>query len=69
MVNTTLKVTGMHCEGCENRIQKLLPKIESVSNVDADRNKETVVFESNGSDVTLSAVKDKIVDLGYQVVD
>ncbi len=68
MVKTTLKVTGMHCEGCENRIKKMLPRIDTVENVEADRNDEKVVFESNGSDETLQSVKEKIADLGYQVV-
>ena len=68
MVKTTMKVTGMHCEGCENRIKKMLPRIDSVENVEADRNEEKVVFESNGNDDTLQMVKEKIADLGYQVV-
>ncbi len=67
-MHTTLKVTGMHCEGCENKIQKMLPRIDSVENVTADREAEQVTFDSNGSDSTLNAVKSKIDDLGYQVV-
>lgn len=68
-MHTTLKVTGMHCEGCENKIQKMLPRIESVANVKADRNAESVEFEFNSSDSVLTAVKSKIDDLGYTVVD
>jgi len=65
----SLKVTGMHCDGCENKIRKMLPRIESVENVKADRNAESVEFEFNGSDDVLAAVKSKIDDLGYTVVD
>ena len=68
MVKTTLKVTGMHCEGCENRIKKMLPRIDTVENVEADHNNDKVVFESNGNDDTLQMVKEKIADLEYQVV-
>ena len=68
-MHITLKVTGMHCEGCENKFRKMLPRIESVENVNADRLAETVEFEFNGSDDVLSAVKSKIDDLGYSVVD
>lgn len=67
-MHTTLKVTGMHCEGCENKIKKMLPRIESVENVTADREAEQVTFDSNGNNDTLNAVKTKIDDLGYQVV-
>ena len=68
-MQTTLKITGMHCGGCETKLQKMLPRIESVDNVAADREAETVSFEYDGSDDTLSAVKSKIGDLGYQVAE
>ena len=68
MQKTELNVKGMHCEGCEDRIKKMLPRIDSVSDVTADRNAEKVTFTSNGESETLNAVKDKIADLGYQVV-
>jgi copper chaperone CopZ len=69
MTDVKLKVTGMHCEGCENRIKKMLPRIDSVDNVKADRNAESVEFSYNGDADTLTAVKDKIADLGYEVVE
>lgn len=64
---TSLKVTGMHCEGCENRIQKVIEKIESVSNVKADREAEKVEFDFDGSADTITAVKSKINELGYKI--
>jgi len=69
MADVKLKVTGMHCEGCENKIRKMLPRIDSVDNVKADRNAELVEFTFNGNEDTLTAVKDKIADLGYEVVE
>ena len=68
MQKTELDVKGMHCEGCENRIKKMLPRIDSVSNVTADRNAEKVTFSSDGAPETLNAVTGKITELGYQVV-
>lgn len=68
MQKTELNVKGMHCEGCENRIKKMLPRINSVGDVTADRNAEKVTFTSNGDPETLNAVNEKIADLGYQVV-
>jgi len=64
---TSLKVTGMHCEGCENRIQKMVGKINSVSDINADREKETVEFNYDGSADTMDAIKSQIDDLGYNV--
>lgn len=68
MQKTELNVKGMHCEGCENRIKKMLPRIDSVGDVTADRNAEKVEFTSNGDPQTLKEVKDKITELGYEVV-
>lgn len=62
-----LKVTGMHCEGCENRIQKMVSKIDSVTDVKADREEEKVAFNFDGSDDTMDAIKAQIDELGYQV--
>jgi copper chaperone len=69
MTDIKLKVTGMHCEGCENKIKKMLPRIDSVDEVKADRDAESVEFSYNGDADTLTAVKDKITDLGYEVVE
>lgn len=67
-MNIKLRVTGMHCEGCENSIQKLLPRIESVTDVKADRNEESVSLNYNGHIEVLNAVKNKIEELGYHVI-
>jgi len=67
-MKTTLHVTGMHCEGCENKVQKVLGRLENVSGVKADRNNETVEFDYAGdSGDLLDTVKSKIDDLGYAV--
>lgn len=65
---TSLKVTGMQCEGCEKSVQKALGKIDSVSDVKADREDEKVDFNFNGSEDTLNSIKAKIDELGYKVV-
>jgi copper ion binding protein len=67
MQNTTLEVTGMHCEMCESKIQKMVGKIDNVENVKADRESEKVQLEYDGSETTMDAVKQKIDDLGYKV--
>lgn len=69
-MKTTLHVTGMHCEGCENKIQKVVGRLENVSSVKADRNNESVELEytSDTGDL-LGSVKSKIDDLGYTVTE
>jgi len=64
----SLKVTGMQCEGCEKSVQKALVKIDSVSEVNADREQEKVDFNFDGSEETMNLIKAKIDELGYKVV-
>lgn len=66
MNEITLNVQGMHCEGCERRINNVLSEIDGVNEVIADHNKETVTIKTN-SKVDIDEIKEKIDDLGYEV--
>lgn len=68
-MNADVKVTGMHCAGCESKIQKMLTRIDGIDEVVADRNDQKVSLIYNGSGETLEAAKEKITDLGYTVVE
>lgn len=66
MNEITLNVQGMHCEGCERRINNVLSEIDGVDEVIADHNKGTVTIKTN-SKVDIDEIKEKIDDLGYEV--
>ncbi len=68
MKEIELKVDGMSCEGCENRIQKTLKEIDGIERVVADHVKKTVKI-SLVSDVEIDTLKETIEDLGFEVVD
>lgn len=36
MEQITLRVTGMHCDGCESRVEKALGRLEGVRRAKAD---------------------------------
>ena len=38
MKETTIKVKGMMCEGCENRIKNALGEVEGIKEVEANHN-------------------------------
>ena len=61
-----LNVQGMHCEGCERRVNNALSEIDGVDEVIADHNKGTVTIKTN-SKVDIDEIKEKIDDLGYEV--
>jgi len=67
MKETIIKVEGMVCTGCENRVQNALKTIEGIESVVANHKEGTVKVVST-NEVTENAIKDKIEDIGFDVV-
>ena len=66
MKEIVLNVEGMMCSGCENRVKNIVSKIEGVTDVKASH--ETNTVKINGEDnLDIEEVKNKIIDLGYEV--
>jgi len=65
---TTLQIAGMTCAACANRIEKGLKKLEGVedANVNFALEKASVTYDP--SKVNVSAMEQKIADLGYSTV-
>ena len=68
MKETVIKVNGMVCNGCENRVQNALKTINGIENVVADHNKGIVTVTAN-ENVSEDAMKEKIEDIGFEVVN
>lgn len=66
MKETILKVEGMSCEGCEQRIERALKEIRGIEKVEADHTRDTVKITSR-TDVSERDIIRKIEDLGYDV--
>lgn len=66
MKETIIKVEGMVCNGCENRVKNALKNIEGVENVIADHTTGTVTVTSK-NEVEESIMKEKIEDIGFEV--
>ena len=66
MKETKLKINGMMCTGCENRVKSALSLIEGVEKVDADHNTGIVTVTSK-EDIDISKIKEKIIDIGYEI--
>lgn len=67
MKETILKVKGMVCNGCENRIKNALENMEGIENVVADHTTGIVTVTSN-NDVSEDKMKEKIEDIGFEIV-
>lgn len=63
----TLRVQGMTCAACANRIEKGLERLEGVTeaNVNLATEKATVTYDADQMD--LKQIEEKIEQLGYQV--
>lgn len=66
MKECTIKVEGMVCGGCENRVKNAVSTIDGVENVVADHNTGIVTVTSK-EDLDLNQIKEKIEDIGFEV--
>lgn len=67
MKETIIKVEGMVCNGCENRVKNALKNIQGVEDVDANHTTGTVIVTSK-EEVSENIMKEKIEDIGFEVV-
>lgn len=66
MKEIIIKVDGMVCSGCENRVQNALKTIEGIENVIASYKKGTVIITLK-NEVDESIIEEKIEDLGFEI--
>ena len=67
-MNIKIKVKGMVCHGCENRIKNALSQIEGVNKVNADHEKGIVTIKTKDN-LDLNLIYEKINDLGFEVIN
>lgn len=67
MKEIKIKVNGMVCEGCENRVKNALSSIAGIENVEANHKMGIVIIMAN-AEIERSAIEEKIEDLGFEVV-
>lgn len=68
MKELKLKVEGMVCEGCGNRVKSAISLMDGVENVDANHNTGIVTVNVK-EDLDIAKIKEKIEDLGYDVIE
>lgn len=67
MKEIVLKVNGMMCGGCENRVKNAVGNIEGVENVTADHTTGNVTVVVNDN-VSEDVIKEVLEDVGYEVI-
>ncbi len=61
-----IKVKGMVCNGCENRIQNALKRVDGINEVLADYKQELVTVKTN-LEIDKNVIYEKIEDLDFEV--
>lgn len=67
MENITLKVSGMHCSGCEKRVKNALESIKGIKKVNASYLNQNVEITFKKNTASLDKIKEIIEDLGFKV--
>jgi len=69
MTAVELKVEGMSCEGCVNAIRRAVGQIDGVQQVDVSVADKRVSVTYDEGRTAEAAIKERIEDAGYGVVD
>ena len=62
----TIKDKGIHCAGCEARIQILLTRLPGVEQVKAEYKTQRVHLTLDSERVSLDQVREKLENMGYK---
>lgn len=63
-----LKVNGIECNGCENRIKKSLTEMNDILSVKASHKTGNVEINYNKA-IDVDKIKERLDILGFEVVD
>ena len=66
MIETNLKIEGMHCAGCSTRLEKVLNNLEGVeiAKVILEEKKATIKYDE--TKISLENIKESIEDAGFK---
>ena len=65
-----IRISGMSCTGCENRVENILKNIKNVESVNANYNTGIVEIETNDiKNLDIDVIKENLEDLGYDILE
>lgn len=65
-----IRISGMSCTGCENRVENILKNIENVESVNANYNTGIIEIETNDiKNLDIDVIKEALEDLGYDILE
>ncbi len=67
MSTTTLTIPGIHCDHCKSSIEGALGRLEGVRSAEVSVADRTVAVDYDDAVVDLRAIRDTIVEQGYDL--
>ena len=65
-----IRISGMSCTGCENRVENVLKNVENVESVNANYNTGIVEIGTNDiKNLNIDMIKETLEDLGYDILE
>lgn len=65
-----IRISGMSCTGCENRVENVLKTIKNVESVNANYNTGIVEIGTNDiKNLDINVIKETLEDLGYDILE
>ena len=69
MKKISLKIEGMHCEGCSNRLTKVLKNLDGVNDAKVSLENKKADMEYDEEQINIDNIKEAISDAGFEVVE
>ncbi len=66
MKEIKLKIEGMHCAGCSNRLEKILNNVDGVESAKVSLEEKSADIKYNDEEVELNTILQEIEDAGFK---
>ena len=67
MEEIVLKINGMHCTGCSQRLEKALKNTEGIEDATVDLESREANVSYNAENISLHDICDVVADVGFEV--
>lgn len=68
MKKVEIKVEGMHCEGCSNRLSRVLNNVDGVKEANVSLENKLASIEYDENITKIEDLEESIKDAGFEVV-
>ena len=66
MKEVNLKIEGMHCTGCSNRLEKVLNNTDGVEKATVSFEEKQAIITYNESQIDIAQIKETIEGAGFK---